>query len=138
MPIVVRVVSADDYTKWVGEQQKLAAASQDDPAKKWEQGDIVARGEKVYAANCVACHQANGSGLAAMKAPALAGNKFVMGAHNGPIDTVLNGRQGTAMQAWARQLSDTEIAAVITYARNSFGNKANEVQPAEVNSRRKK
>jgi len=138
MPIAVRVVSQEDYSKWVGEKQKAMLAAADDPAKTWTLPDLVARGEKVYATNCVACHQANGSGLAAMKAPALAGNKFVMGAHNGPIDTVLNGRPNTAMQSWAKQLSDTEIAAVITYARNSFGNKANEVQPAEVNSRRKK
>ena len=138
MPIAVRVVSQEDYSKWAGEKQKAMLAAADDPNKTWTLPDLIARGEKVYAANCVACHQANGSGLAAMKAPALAGNKFVMGVHNGPIDTVLNGRPNTAMQAWARQLSDTEIAAVITYARNSFGNKANEVQPAEVNSRRKK
>ena len=137
MPIAVRVVSQEDYSKWAGEKQKAMLAAADDPNKTWTLPDLIARGEKVYAANCVACHQANGSGLAAMKAPALAGNKFVVGAHNGPIDTVLNGRPNTAMQAWARQLSDTEIAAVITYARNSFGNKANEVQPAEVKARRK-
>jgi len=137
MPIVVRVASQEDYSKWAGEKKKAMLAAADDPTKTWTLPDLVTRGEKVYAANCVACHQANGSGLAAMKAPALAGNKFVQGAHNGPVDTVLNGRPNTAMQSWARQLSDTEIAAVITYARNSFGNKANEVQPAEVKARRK-
>ena len=138
MPIVVRVVSQEDYSKWVGERKKAMAAAADDPTKTWTLPDLIARGEKVYAANCVACHQANGSGLAAMKAPALAGNRFVTGGHNGPIDTVLNGRPNTAMQPFGKQLSDTDIAAVITYARNSFGNKANEVQPAEVNGRRKK
>jgi cytochrome c oxidase subunit II len=137
MPIVVRVVSQEDYSKWVGEQKKALAAAQDDPNKTWTLPDLIARGEKVYAANCVACHQANGSGLAAMKAPALAGNKLVVGPHNPPIDTVLNGRPNTAMQAFAKQLNDTEIAAVITFTRNSFGNKANEVQPAEVKARRK-
>ena len=137
MPIVVNVVSQEDYSKWVGEKKKALLAAADDPTKTWTLPDLIARGEKVYAANCVACHQANGSGLAAMKAPALAGNKFVMGAHNGPIDTVLNGRPNTAMQSFAKQLSDTEIAAVITFARNSFGNKANELQPAEVKARRK-
>ena len=137
MPIVVRVVTHDDYSKWVGEQKKAMLAAADDPNKAWTLPDLVARGEKVYAANCVACHQANGSGLAAMKAPALAGNRLVTGAHPGPIDTVLNGRPNTAMQPFGKQLSDTEIAAVITYARNSFGNKANEVQPAEVKARRK-
>jgi cytochrome c oxidase subunit 2 len=137
MPIVVNVVSQEDYSKWVGEKKKALLAAADDPTKTWTLPELIARGEKVYAANCIACHQANGSGLAAMKAPALAGNKFVMGAHNGPIDTVLNGRPNTAMQAFAKQLSDTEIAAVISYARNSFGNKANEVLPAEVKARRK-
>ncbi len=137
MPIVVNVVSQEDYTKWVGEKKKAMAASADDPAKTWSVPDLVARGEKVYAANCVACHAPAGQGTPAMKAPALAGSKFVAGAESGPIDTVLNGRPNTAMQPFAKQLSDTEIAAVITYARNSWGNKASEVQPAEVKARRK-
>jgi len=137
MPIVVRVVSSEDYSKWVGEQKKAMAAAADDPGKTWDAKELVARGEKVYAANCVVCHQAAGQGLAAMKAPALAGSKFVIGAEQGPIDTVLNGRPNTAMQAFDKQLSDTDIAAVITYTRNSWGNKASDVQPAEVKARRK-
>jgi cytochrome c oxidase subunit 2 len=137
MPIVVNVVSQEDYTKWVGEKKKAMAASADDPNKTWTVPELVARGEKVYAANCVACHAAKGEGTPAMKAPALAGNKLVIGAEQAPIDTVLNGRPNTAMQAFSKQLSDTEIAAVITYARNSFGNKASDVTPAEVKARRK-
>jgi cytochrome c oxidase subunit 2 len=137
MPIVVRVVSADDYTKWVGEQKKLASAAADDPGKTWELKDLIARGERVYAANCVACHQASGQGMPAMKAPALAGSKFMAGAEAPVIDTVLHGRPNTAMQAFSKQLSDTEIAAVVSYARNSWGNKASDVQPAEVKARRK-
>jgi cytochrome c oxidase subunit 2 len=137
MPIVVRVVSQPEYAKWVGEQKKVMAAAADDPGKTWDAKELVARGERVYAANCVACHQASGQGSPAMKAPALAGGKFVTGNKEGPIDTVLNGRPNTAMQAFGKQLSDTEIAAVITYARNSWGNKAAEVQPAEVKARRK-
>jgi cytochrome c oxidase subunit 2 len=137
MPIVVRVVSADKYSEWVGEQKKAMAAQADDPAKTWDLKELVARGEKVYAANCVACHQAQGQGTPAMKAPALANSKFVAGAEEGPIDTVLNGRPNTAMQAFKQQLSDTEIAAVISFTRNSWGNKASDVQPAEVKARRK-
>jgi cytochrome c oxidase subunit II len=137
MPIVVRVVSPDDYSKWVGEQKKALAAAADDPNKAWDLKELAARGEKVYAANCVACHQAQGQGTPAMKAPALAGNKNVTGEEATPIDTVLNGRPNTAMQAFKQQLSDTEIAAVVTYARNSWGNKASDVQPAEVKARRK-
>jgi cytochrome c oxidase subunit 2 len=137
MPIVVKVVSAEEYTDWVGKKKKAMAAAADDPNKTWTLPELVARGEKVYAANCVACHAAAGQGTPAMKAPALAGNKLVVGAGQGPIDTVLNGRPNTAMQAFGKQLSDTEIAAVITYARNSFGNKASDVKPAEVKARRK-
>ena len=137
MPIVARVVSQAEYTKWVGEQKKAMAAAGDDPGKTWDLKELVARGEKIYASTCVACHQASGQGLAAMKAPALAGSKFVTGAEAGPIDTVLNGRPNTAMQAFKAQLSDTDIAAVVTYTRNSWGNKASEVQPAEVRARRK-
>jgi cytochrome c oxidase subunit II len=137
MPIVVRVVSAPEYSKWVGEQKKAMSAAADDPAKTWDLKELVARGERVYAANCVACHQASGQGMPAMKAPALAASKFVTGPEQGPIDTVLHGRPNTAMQAFDKQLSDTDIAAVITYARNSWGNKASDVQPAEVKSRRK-
>ena len=136
MPIVVRVVSAEDYTKWVGERKQAMAALADDPNKKWDVKELAARGEKIYAENCVACHQAAGQGTPAMKAPALAGSKFVTGPEEGPIDTLLNGRPNTAMQTFAR-LSDTEIAAVITYARSSWGNSASDVQPAEVKARRK-
>jgi cytochrome c oxidase subunit 2 len=75
--------------------------------------------------------------MPAMKAPALAGNKLVTGAEQEPIDTVLNGRPNTAMQPFKLTLSDAEIAAVITYVRNSWGNKASDIQPAEVKARRK-
>jgi cytochrome c oxidase subunit II len=137
MPIVVRVVSPDDYSRWVGDKKKALAAAADDPNKQWDPKELVARGEKVYASTCVACHAPAGQGVPAMKAPALAGNKLVIGAEPPPIDTVLNGRPNTAMQAFKQTLSDTEIAAVVTYLRNSWGNKASEVQPAEVKARRK-
>ena len=137
MPIVVRVVSAPEYSKWVNGQKKSTAAAAEDPNKAWDLKELVSRGEKVYAANCVACHEASGKGMPAMKAPALAGNKVVTGPEAAPIDTVLNGRPNTLMQAFKDQLSDAEIAAVISYARNSWGNKASDVQPAEVKARRK-
>jgi cytochrome c oxidase subunit 2 len=135
MPIVVRVVSADDYTKWVGEQkQKLAKAAEDD-TKTYALQELVQRGEKVYATNCVACHQASGRG-APPAFPPLAGSKVVTGPEEPQIDVVLQGRPNTAMQSF-KQLSNVDIAAVITYTRNSWGNKASEVQPAEVQARRK-
>jgi cytochrome c oxidase subunit 2 len=138
MPIVVEVVSAEKYTAWVTEQQKKMAAAAEDPNKTWDLAALVARGEKVYAANCVACHQANGMGLPPAFPP-LAGSKLVGGAKAENIAIVLNGKQGTAMQAFGKQLSDTDIAAVITYIRNAWTNKTAEnlVQPAEVRAARK-
>ena len=135
MPIHVKVVSAEDYTKWVGEQQKIMAAKQDDPAKVWTLADITARGEKVYAANCAACHQPNGKGAGPIKP--LDGSPVVLDADKTQqIHVVLNGRN--AMPAW-KQLSDTDIAAVITYTKNNWSNKTGQlVQPAEVLAQRGK
>jgi cytochrome c oxidase subunit 2 len=136
MPIVVKVVSQDDYKKWVAEKKKAMAAAADDPNKVWALDELKSRGEKVYAANCVACHQASGKG-APPAFPPLDGSKTVTGPKEGHIDTVLNGRPGTAMAAFGKQLNDTDIAAVITYERNSWSNKSGMVQPAEVKARRK-
>jgi len=138
MPIVVEVVSAEKYTAWVGEQKKKIAAAADDPARVWDVADLRARGEKVYAANCVACHQANGMGVP-NAFPALAGSKMLAGPPAAQIAMVLNGKQGTAMQPFGKQLSDTEIAAVITYTRSAWGNKPADalVQPAEVKAARR-
>ncbi|MEY2802167.1 MAG: hypothetical protein RL513_1752 [Pseudomonadota bacterium] len=134
MPIHVKVVSAQDYAAWVGAEQKKMAAKQDDPNKVWQQADIVARGEKVYAANCAACHQANGKGAGPIKA--LDGSALVLDADKSKeIDILLNGRN--AMPAW-KQLSDTDIAAVISYTKNTWSNKTGQVvQPAEVKAQRK-
>jgi len=132
MPIVVEVKSEEDYRKWVDAKRKEMAAKADDPSKEWQLGDLVARGEKVYAANCVACHQATGKGVPGTF-PALEGSKTVLGPQDAQIETVLKGRPNTAMAPF-KQLSDVELAAVITYTRNAFGNKAedNIVQPKEV------
>lgn len=133
MPIHVKVVSAQEYTAWVGGEMKKIAARQDDPSKVWTLTDIVARGEKVYAANCAACHQANGQGAGPIKA--LDGSPVVVDADKTPsIHIVLNGRG--AMPAW-KQLSDTDIAAVISYTKNNWSNKTGQVvQPAEVLAQR--
>ena len=136
MPIVVRVVSAEDYTKWVNGKKKEMAAQADDPAKVWTVDVLKTRGEKVYGANCVACHQATGKGVPGAF-PALDGSPVVTGPKAPQIAILLNGKG--AMPAWKSVLSDTEIAAVITYTRNSWSNKAAEniVQPAEVLAARK-
>ena len=137
MPIVVEVVSAEKYTAWVADKKKQMAAAQDDPNKKWELAEMKARGEKVYAANCVACHQANGQGIPG-SFKALDGSALVKGPAKGHIDIVLNGKAGTAMAAFGKQLSDTDIAAAITYERNSWSNKTGDVvQPSDVKAARK-
>ncbi len=132
MPIHVKVVSAEDYTKWVDEQRKIMQAQADDPSKVWTQADLIARGEKVYAANCAACHQANGKGAGPVKP--LDGSPTVLDADaNKQIETVLLGRLNGVMPAWKGKLSDTEIAAVITFTKNHWSNHTGQtVQPADV------
>ena len=136
MPIHVKVVSAEDYTKWVDGEKKKLAAKADDPAKVWVLDDLAKRGEKVYAANCAACHQANGKGAGPIKP--LDGSAIVLDADKGKqIAVLLAGAANGAMPAW-KQLSDTEIAAVITYTKNNWSNKTGQlVQPADVKLARK-
>jgi cytochrome c oxidase subunit 2 len=137
MPIHVKVVSKGDYTAWVDAKRKEAAARQDDPNKVWTLPELLARGEKVYAANCAACHQANGKGAGPIKP--LDGSAIVVDAdHNKQIHIVLNGANNGAMPAW-KQLSDTDIAAVVSFTKNSWSNKTGQlVQPAEVLAQRGK
>ncbi|PUA17392.1 cytochrome c oxidase subunit II [Glaciimonas sp. PCH181] len=140
MPIVVKVVSDADYTKWVDGKKKEMAAQADDPSKVWTIDELKTRGEKVYVANCAACHQATGKGVPGAF-PALDGDPVVNGPRAAQIHVVLEGKVDGSMQmpAWKAVLSDTEIAAVITYTRNTWSNKAAEniVQPAEVLAARK-
>ncbi len=135
MPIHVKVLSAQDYSAWVGVQMTKMAAKQDDPAKVWELPALVARGEKVYAANCAACHQANGKGAGPILP--LDGSALVQDADKAKqINVLLNGRN--AMPPW-KQLSDTDLAAVMSYTKNSWSNKTGQlVQPAEVLAQRGK
>ncbi|MGH8686777.1 MAG: cytochrome c oxidase subunit II [Burkholderiales bacterium] len=136
MPIVVRVVSAGDYTKWVASQKALMAKSAEDENKTYTLAELKSRGEKVYAANCIACHQATGKGVPGAF-PALDGSKTVLGPKEAQIDTELYGRPKTAMVAFER-LSNVELASVITFTRNSWGNHTGEaVQPADIKARRK-
>jgi cytochrome c oxidase subunit 2 len=136
MPIHVKVLSAEDYSKWVDGEKKKMAAKADDPNKVWTLDELAKRGEKVYAANCAACHQANGKGAGPIKA--VDGSAIVLDADkNKQIAVLLNGQNNGAMPAW-KQLSDTEIAAVITYTKNNWSNKTGQVvQPADVKMARK-
>jgi len=149
MPIVVDAVSPENYAKWVAErkakmppptaaeapfQVAAAAPAAEDLAKKWTAGELRAAGEKIYIANCVPCHQATGKGMPPAF-PALDGSNVVNGPKAGQLAVVLKGRSGTAMASFA-QLSNTDLAAVVTYTRTSWGNQAGEVQPSEVKAAR--
>jgi cytochrome c oxidase subunit 2 len=135
MPIHVKVVSAADYATWVAGKKKEMAALADDPAKVWKLEELVARGEKVYNANCAACHKADGKGAGPIKP--LDGSAIVLNDPAAQVGILLNGAANGAMPAW-KQLSDTEIAAVVTYTKNSWSNKTGKlVQPAEIVAARK-
>ena len=131
MPIHVKVLSQEDYTKWVDGKRKEAAAAADDPNKEWKLEELIARGEKVYNANCAACHKPDGSGAGPIKA--LVGSPKVLDEnHDVQIQVLLKGQNNGAMPAWP-QLSDTELAAVATYTKNAWTNKTGQiVQPKEV------
>jgi cytochrome c oxidase subunit II len=135
MPIHVKVVTQAEYTKWVEGKKKEMQAKADDPSKVWELPALLARGEKVYNANCAACHKADGKGAGPIKA--LDGSAIVLNDAAQQIQILLNGAANGAMPAW-KQLSDTEIAAVVTYTKNSWSNKTGKViQPAEIVAARK-
>ena len=138
MPIVVEVVEQAKYDQWVAtSKQKMAATTAAaDPAKQWTIDDLRAHGEKVFASNCAACHQATGMGLPGTF-PALAGSKVVTGPKEEQINIVLNGKPGTAMAPF-KHLSDVDIAGVVTYTRNSWTNKAGDMAtPADIKAQRK-
>ena len=141
MPIVVKVVTDAEYKTWVDGKKKEMAALADDPNKTWTIDELKTKGEKIYTANCAVCHQATGKGVPGAFA-ALDGSAVVNGPKADQIHVLLNGQKSgkfpAEMPSW-KQLSDTDIAAVITFTRNSWSNKAAEniVQPAEVMAARK-
>lgn len=132
MPIEVHVVSPTQYSAWADgiKVASLAKTMADD--REWSRDDLIARGADVYAANCAACHQASGAGVLPVF-PALDGSEIVKGPHDGLLDIVIKGKEGTAMAAFGAQLSDADIAAVTTYLRNSWGNEVGDaIMPDEV------
>jgi cytochrome c oxidase subunit 2 len=141
MPIVVKVVSEADYKTWVDGKNKEMAALAEDPSKVWTIDELKTKGEKVYTSNCIACHQVTGKGIPGAFA-ALDGSPVVNGPRADQIHVLLNGKHSGKfsgeMPSW-KQLSDTDIAAVITFTRNNWSNKAAEniVQPADVLAARK-
>jgi len=141
MPIVVHAVEQDQYRDWVQQRRQAQAAAAADADRTYSREELMASGEQTYNAQCAMCHQGNGQGVPGAF-PALAGGAVTTGPLAGHLDIVLNGKAGTAMQAFGPQLGDAEIAAIITYERNAWGNadKIAEgtavVQPADVKAAR--
>ncbi|MGA7802373.1 MAG: cytochrome c oxidase subunit II [Gammaproteobacteria bacterium] len=159
MPIVVVAKTEKDYEQWVAQQKAEENAAKASNHRTWTKDELIANGKKVFGANCAACHQASGEGIPGNFPPLVQGktftassdlqkhlrdrgflsadNKIVMGPVKHHLDIVLNGIPGTAMQAFASQLSDADIASVVTYERNSWGNDTGDViQPADVKAAR--
>ncbi len=136
MPIVVEAKSDEDYKQWVVQEKAAMSASVVDYSKVWTKDELIAKGEQVYTANCAACHQPTGEGIPGTF-PALKGSKIATGPLAGHLHRVLLGKPGTPMPAFGPQLNDEEIAAVVTYERNSWGNNTGDaVQPSQVKSAR--
>jgi cytochrome c oxidase subunit II len=132
MPIVVEALPRDEYEQWVDGQKREAAQLQSENQRLWTRQELMKHGELVYSEQCASCHQADGSGLAPAF-PALAGSTVATGPLSEHINIVLNGRDGTAMQAWGQMLSEADIAAALTYTRNAFGNETGDlVQPQTI------
>ncbi|MGD2118797.1 MAG: cytochrome c oxidase subunit II [Chromatiales bacterium] len=135
MPIVVVAKSPADYAAWVAEKKGAAAAAAASAEREWSKEELVAKGEQLYATNCAACHQANGQGIPGAF-PALVGGPIATGPIEGHIDIVMNGKAGTAMASYKALLNDADMAAIISYERNAWGNDAGIVQPAAIKAAR--
>ncbi len=138
MPVVVHAMAEDDFDQWMADKkQEIAlqkAAAQEALTQDLSMEDLMGQGESVYTARCAVCHQANGEGIPGAF-PAIKGSEIAKDPVVAHIDVLVNGRAGTAMQAFANQLSDQEIAAVITYQRNAWGNDTGDtVQASDVNA----
>lgn len=138
MPIVVKAVEETEYKTWLAAKKTAAVAAAAEAAsdKVWSKEELVARGQQIYMGKggCFGCHGANGEGVATF--PKLAGSAIANGSAEGHINLVVNGKPGTAMAAYGSQLNDLELASVITFERNSWGNTASVVQPADVKAAR--
>ena len=136
MPIVLKAVSEDEYYDWAGDMMVAALDADVGADREWAMDELMERGEQVYSTFCVACHQVNGMGIPGAFKP-LVGSPVTTGPLDGHIDTVMNGVAGTAMAPFGMQLNDVDIASVITYERNSWGNDLGDmVQPAMIADRR--
>ncbi|MCB1760390.1 MAG: cytochrome c oxidase subunit II [Gammaproteobacteria bacterium] len=137
MPIVVEAVSREKFDQWVSDQNaiKVAAVAEASSDKSWSKDELMEKGKSLYETKCAACHQITGTGLPPAFPP-LKGSPIATGPIGGHLQIVLNGKAGTAMQAW-NSLNDLEIAAIITYERNAWGNDTGDIiQPADVKNAR--
>jgi len=136
MPIVVHAVSQEEFDSWIADQQTAMAANTLKSERQWAHEELVSVGEKVYQSNCMSCHQAEGQGIPGMF-PAIADSAVATGSIDQHVDTVMNGIDGTLMSKFSGVLSDADIAAVITFQRNAFGNKTGDtLQPSHIKSLR--
>ena len=136
MPIVVEVKNEVDYQQWLVAQKAAMEADAAGADREWSMAELMERGEKVYNTNCLACHQANGEGVPGAF-PGLKGSALTTGPANAHLQIVMDGKPGTAMAAFGGQLSDIDLAAVVTFERNSWGNDLGDlVQPSEVKAAR--
>ena len=136
MPIVVRAVPQEEYDAWVEEKQAEMATAAADVERHWSTEELLAKGEAVYGQSCVGCHQAEGQGIPGMFPP-IAGSPVATGDVGTHLATVMDGIEGSAMSAFRDSLSDAELAAVVTYQRNAFGNASGDaVQPLVVREAR--
>lgn len=136
MPIVVEAVTQGEYEQWIADKKAEAAAIADSADKEWSMQDLLAQGETVYKSNCAACHGPTGAGIPGVF-PALSNSPVATGDPVGHINIVMNGKAGTAMAAYKSQLSDVDLAAVITFERNSLGNSVGDmVQPSAIKNSR--
>lgn len=136
MPIVVIATTDQGYQDWVAKQKGQASSGEVDTVRTWTMKELMAKGEEVYNRICSACHQPGGVGMPPTF-PALKGSKIATGPREGHVEIVFNGKSGTAMQAFKSQLSDVDLAAVVTYERNAFGNnKGDMIQPIQIKALR--
>lgn len=145
MPVVVEAVSEPEYRAWLDKQKTAMATAAAGAGRSWSMDELMKLGQDVYSKQCTVCHQADGKGMPPTFPP-LAGSALVAGPllapdgkllKDGHVDRVLNGKPGTAMQAFRDTLSDADLAAVITFERNSFGNKQGDmIQPAQIKALR--
>ena len=135
MPIVVKAVSDSEYQSWVKEQKLAMAEAEAGSDKTWSQAELMKRGEQVYNTSCAGCHMPTGVGMPGVF-PGLVNSKITTGPAADHINIVIKGKADTAMQAFGQQMNDADLAAVITYERNSWGNAASVVQPADIKAAR--